>query len=45
MSKNRKNPDNNEMVKCACGCTIPKYLRMSSARGSTCAECYDTMCD
>jgi len=32
-----------EMVKCSCGCTIPKDLVMSTSFGSSCTDCYDRM--
>lgn len=34
-----------EMVRCACGHTIPKHLVMSASRGTSCPDCYDRMSD
>jgi hypothetical protein len=34
-----------KMVKCSCGCTIPKNLVMSASLGSSCPNCYDRMSD
>ena len=32
-----------EMVKCACGHTIPRGSVMSTSMGSSCPDCYDRM--
>ena len=32
-----------EMVKCSCGCTIPRESVMSASLGSSCPKCYDRM--
>lgn len=34
-----------EMVKCSCGCTIPKNLVMCASVGTSCPDCYDRMSD
>lgn len=34
-----------DMVKCDCGHTIPRALRMSASLGSSCPACYDRMSD
>ena len=30
-----------EMVKCSCGCTVPKISVMSASLGTSCPTCYD----
>jgi len=32
-----------EMVKCSCGCTIPKSLVMNASVGTSCPDCYDRL--
>lgn len=32
-----------EMVKCDCGCVIPKNLVMNNSTGTCCCDCYDEM--
>lgn len=32
-----------ELVKCACGHTVPKSVAMSASLGTSCPECYDKM--
>ena len=34
-----------EMIRCDCGCSIPKGMVMSASLGSSCPDCYDEMSD
>jgi len=32
-----------DLVKCSCGCMVPKNLVMNTSTGSSCTDCYDRM--
>ena len=34
-----------EMIKCDCGCSVPKNCVMSASLGTSCPDCYDDMSD
>ena len=34
-----------EMVRCACGHSVPRVQMMNASRGSSCPDCYDRMSD
>jgi len=34
-----------EMVKCDCGCMVPRGLVMNASLGTTCCDCYDSLSD
>ncbi len=36
-------PQMPEMVKCSCGCTVPRSSVMNASLGTSCPECYDNM--
>jgi len=34
-----------EMVKCDCGCVVPRSQVMGASMGTACPDCYDDMSD